>query len=271
MIGKPANQITDGLSALLYRQIQDLVVQKILKRVTKQLDTLPEHIDWKTARVRAEQAKLLYRSGAIIWLNAILGFATVLELKTAYSPWVLPLWLAALCLAVAARLFDRTRFLSKARDDEPTEHWFWRFTLGCAVTGGLWGILGSSVAFSNPDSLDLLFITLVLGGATAAGVMQRSIYLPAFHAYSWLAVLPLAISLFALGTPPFICMGSTLVAYVVVIAMVGGHSHRWIIQSLRLQVEQGLLAADLQSKVTENEAVNAELKQSETRFRAIFD
>ena len=97
------------------------------------------------ARVRAEQAKLLYRSGAIIWLNAILGFITVLELKTTYASWLLHLWLAALCLAVAVRLFDRNRFLSKAREDEPAERWFWRFTLGCAVTGGLWGILASSV------------------------------------------------------------------------------------------------------------------------------
>jgi diguanylate cyclase (GGDEF)-like protein/PAS domain S-box-containing protein len=273
MIGKPANQPAGGLFAFLHRQIQDLVIKRALDPLTNQPDAFLECFDWKTvdARVRAEQAKLLYRSGAIIWLNAILGFITVLELKTTYASWLLHLWLAALCLAVAVRLFDRNMFLSKAREDEPAERWFWRFTLGCAVTGGLWGILASAVAFSSRDSLDLLFITLVLGGATAAGVMQRSLYLPAFHAYSWLAVFPLAIALFALGTPIFICMGSTLVAYVVVLAMVGRHSHRWIINSLRLQVEQGLLAADLQSKVTENEAVNAELKQSEARFRAIFN
>jgi diguanylate cyclase (GGDEF)-like protein/PAS domain S-box-containing protein len=273
MMGKPANQTAGGPSALLYRQLQDLVVKKIFGPFTRQPDAFPECFGWKTtdARVRAEQAKLLYRSGAIIWLNAVLGFITVLELKTAYTTWALHVWLAGLCLAVGVRLLDRKRFLSKARDDEPAEHWFWRFTLGCAATGGLWGILASSVAFSNPDSLDLLFITFVLGGATAAGVTQRSIYLPAFHAYLCLAVLPLAISLFALGNPIFICMGSTLVAYVVVLTMVGRHSHRWIISSLRLQVEQGLLAADLQSKVTENEAVNAELKKSEARFRAIFN
>jgi diguanylate cyclase (GGDEF)-like protein/PAS domain S-box-containing protein len=273
MIGKPSNRTAGGPGAFLHHGIPDLVVRKIIDPITQEEDAFQELFDRKaiTAKVRAEQARLLYGSGGIIWCNAVLGIVTVLELKTAYPAWILISWLVALCLVVAARLVDRKMFLVKVLAEELTERWFQRFTLGCGVTGCLWGGLASSVAFSSRDPLDLVFITLVLGGATAAGVIQRSTYLPAFYAFTGPAVIPLAISLFTLESPIFICMGSAIAAFAVVMAMVGRHSHRWFIRSLRLQIEQGVLATDLQSKVAENQVINAELKQSETRFRTIFN
>lgn len=273
MIWKSANNTANGPGAFLHHEIPGLIVRKIVEPVTEEQDAFLKLFDWKAidAKVRAEQAWLLYQSGGIISFNVVLGLITVLELKTAYPAWILFSWLGALCLVVAVRLIDRKMFLSKDLAEEPTERWFRRFTLGCGVTGCLWGGLASSVAFSSRDSLDLVFVTLVLGGTTAAGVIQRSTYLPAFYAFTGPAIIPLAISLFVLESPIFICMGSAIGAFAIVMAMVGRHSHRWFIRSLRLKVEQGVLAADLQCKVAENEVINSELKQSETRFRTIFN
>lgn len=57
-------------------------------------------------------------------------------------------------------------------------------------------------------------------------------------------------------------MGLALAAYAVVTALTGHRNHRWIVDTLRLRIEQTALAAELQVKVIENERVNAERSRS---------
>ena len=53
-----------------------------------------------------------------------------------------------------------------------------------------------------------------------------------------------------------------MAAYALGIGLIGRRNNRWIIDTLRLRIEQTALAADLQAKIEENELVNAEKRRS---------
>ena len=209
--------------------------------------------------VRAEQLRILWGSSAGLWFNPVVALIVAAEFRHVYPVWALLLWVALFCVVVAARVLNEMGTLKEQRIDWRARRRLRRHILGCAVTGGLWGGFAASVILTTYDPTYHVFITFVIGGMTAGAVLQQAAYLPGFYTFAGSATLPLILATIGSRQALSIPMALAMVAYVAATALVGYRNNRWIVDTLRLRIEQAKLAADLRSKINEIELVNAEL------------
>jgi diguanylate cyclase (GGDEF)-like protein/PAS domain S-box-containing protein len=210
--------------------------------------------------VRAEQIEALYRAPAIMLANPINASILAVVLWPAYPAWILLLWIALLCVVVMVRFIDRARYLRQPHESGHEIDWAVRFTIGAAVTGCLWGLAGS-VVFISPDPVAHVVVTFVLGGMTVGAAFQQSAYLPAFFSFALPAVVPQVVCYLVKGDKVSIAMGLMLAAYVAVVVSMGRYIHRWIVEAMRLRLEQATSNRELQASVAESKAVLNELEQ----------
>ncbi len=212
------------------------------------------------AAVRAEQIKALYHAPAIMLINPINASILAAVLWQAYPAWILLLWVGLFCIVVGLRFIDRARYLRQPHQSEHEVLWAKRFTVGAAATGLLWGLSGS-VVFISPDPVAHLVVTFALGGMTVGAVFQQSAYLPAFFCFTLPAIVPQVVCYLAKGDRSSIAMGLMLAAYAVVVTLMGRYLNRWIVETVRLRLEQAAANSELQAAVAESKAVLNEIEQ----------
>jgi diguanylate cyclase (GGDEF)-like protein/PAS domain S-box-containing protein len=212
------------------------------------------------AAVRAEQIKVLYQAPAIMLANPINASILAVVLWPAYPAWVLLVWVGLFCLVVGARFGDRVRFLQQRCENQHKVNWARRFTVGAGATGFLWG-LSASVVFVSPDPVAHVIVAFAVGGMTVGAVFQQSAYLPAFLAFTLPAVVPQVVCYLLKGDRTSVAMGLMLAAYAVVVALMGRHINRWIIETVRLRLEQAAANRELRTAVAESKAVLNEIEQ----------
>jgi diguanylate cyclase (GGDEF)-like protein/PAS domain S-box-containing protein len=211
------------------------------------------------AAIRAEQIKALYRSPAIMLVNPINASILATVLWPAYPAWVLLTWIGMFCVVVGLRLVDRANYLRKQRSGRRISQGT-RFAVGAAATGLLWG-LSASVVFISPDSILPVVVTFVVGGMTVGAAFQQSAYLPAFFWFALPATIPQVVAFLAKGDRVSIAMSGMLAVYVVVVALMGRYINRWIVETLRLRLEQATVNSRLQASVAETRSVLHEIEQ----------
>ena len=212
------------------------------------------------AAVHAAQIKALYHAPAIMLVNPINASILAAVLWPSYPAWILLLWIGLFCVVVSVRLVDRARYLRQPHDSGHEVSWARRFTVGAAVTGCLWGLSGSVVLVS-PDPVAHVVVTFVLGGMTVGAVFQQSAYLPAFFSYALPAVVPQVVFYLGKGDRISIAMGLMLAAYVAVVALMGRYINRWIVETVRLRLDQAADNCNLQAAIAESKAVLNEIEQ----------
>ena len=212
------------------------------------------------AAVRTEQIKALYHAPPIMLVNPINASILAAVLWQAYPAWILLLWVGLICVVVGARFVDRARYLRQPPKSGREVSWARRFTIGAAATGCLWG-LSASVVFVSPDPVLQVVVTFVLGGMTVGAVFQQSAYLPAFFSYALPATIPQVVCYLAKGDRISTAMGLMLVAYVVVVVLMGRYINRWIVETVRLRLNQAAVNSELQTAVAESKAVLNEIEQ----------
>jgi diguanylate cyclase (GGDEF)-like protein/PAS domain S-box-containing protein len=212
------------------------------------------------AAIRAEQIKALYHAPAIMLVNPINASILAAVLWPAYPAWILLLWIGLFYVVVSVRFADRARYLRQPHESGHEVNWAKRFTVGAAATGCLWG-LSASVVFVSPDPVAHVVVTFVLGGMTVGAVFQQSAYLPAFFSYALPAVVPQFICYLAKGDRVSIAMGLMLAAYVAVVALMGRYINRWIVETMRLRLDQAAVNSKLRAAVTESKAILNEIEQ----------
>jgi diguanylate cyclase (GGDEF)-like protein/PAS domain S-box-containing protein len=156
------------------------------------------------------------------------------------------------------RLVDRARYLRQPHDSGHEVSWARRFTVGAAATGFLWGLSGSVVVVT-PDPV--AHVVVSFGDMTVGAVFQQSAYLPAFFSYALPAVVPQVVLYLARCDRVSIAMGLMLAAYVVVVALMGRYINRWIVETVRLRLDQAAVNSKLQAAVAESKAVLNEIEQ----------
>jgi len=221
--------------------------------------TLPNQPNLQTA-VRAEQIKTLYHAPAIMLVNPVNASILAAVLWQAYPAWVLLLWVGLFCVVVAARFVDRARFLRRPRESGHEITWARRFSVGAAATGCLWG-LSASVVFVSPDPVAHVVVAFVIGGMTVGAVFQQSAYLPAFLAFTLPAVVPQVVCYLVKGDRTSVAMSLMLAAYAVVVALMGRYINRWIVETVRLRLDQAAANRELRAAVAESKAVLNEIEQ----------
>jgi diguanylate cyclase (GGDEF)-like protein/PAS domain S-box-containing protein len=212
------------------------------------------------AAVHAAQIKALYHAPAVMLVNPINASILAAVLWPSYPAWILLLWIGLFCVVVGVRLVDRARYLRQPHDRGHEVSWARRFTVGAAATGFLWGLSGS-VVLITPDPVAHVVVSFVLGGMTVGAVFQQSAYLPAFFGYALPAVVPQVVLYLARGDRVSIAMGLMLAAYVVVVALMGRYINRWIVETVRLRLDQATVNSKLQAAVAESKAVLNEIEQ----------
>ena len=210
--------------------------------------------------MHAEQIKAIYHAPPIMLINPINASILAVVLWPAYPAWVLLLWIALLCVVVAARFVDRARYLREPHETRHEVAWARRFVIGAAATGLLWGFAGS-VVFVSPDPVAHVVVTFVLGGMTVGAVFQQSAYLPAFFAYALPATVPQVVCYLAKGDRTSVAMGLMLAMYVAVVVLMGRYINRWISETVRLRLDQAAANSKLQAAVAESKAVLNEIEQ----------
>jgi diguanylate cyclase (GGDEF)-like protein/PAS domain S-box-containing protein len=212
------------------------------------------------AAVHAAQIKALYHAPAVMLVNPINASILAAVLWPSYPAWILLLWIGLFCVVVGVRLVDRARYLRQPHESGHEVSWARRFTVGAAATGFLWGLSGSVVVVT-PDPVAHVVVSFALGGMTVGAVFQQSAYLPAFFSYALPAVVPQVVLYLARGDRVSMAMGLMLAAYVVVVALMGRYINRWIVETVRLRLDQAAVNSKLQTAVAESKAVLNEIEQ----------
>ena len=193
-------------------------------------------------------------------VNPINASILAAVLWPAYPAWILLLWVGLICVVVGARFVDRARYLRQPHESG-------REVAGPGVLPSApprrvsFGASAASVVFVSPDPVAHVVVTFVLGGMTVGAVFQQSAYLPAFFSYALPATVPQVVCYLAKGDRISIAMGLMLAAYVVVVALMGRYINRWIVETVRLRLDQAAVNSELQAAVAESKAVLNEIEQ----------
>lgn len=216
--------------------------------------------------IRAEQIRLIYSSPIVLVFNLVNAAVAAGLLRKLYPVEAIVAWLGLFALLIPARLVAWRRFHQAKPKPEAMQAWAMAATAGAAATGLLWGLLGT-VFFVTAEPVYYVFAIFALGGMTAGSALKDSAYLPSFYGFVAPAIAPTVAALMARGGVLFDTMGLMLVAFTIVLVMVGRGNNSWINDSIRLRIDQAVLNADLQ-KATAQMAENLEALRRHQRDMA---
>ncbi len=191
--------------------------------------------------VRSEQIRLLREHPSLILFNLVNALLVLVVLWRIFPHQLLVGWCALFAVVIPARLILAR--LSRQRS-WATATLARIGVAGSAATGAAWGLLAWPI-LTIPGLTYPVFIIFVLGGMTAGAVLLDAPYLPAFVSFVLPILAPASIAFVMRGDEASIAMGLMLLAFTVVHAVVGWRANRWIVDTLRLQVQRENLTADL--------------------------
>jgi signal transduction histidine kinase/ActR/RegA family two-component response regulator len=139
-------------------------------------------------------------------------------------------------------------------------------TAGSGFSGLLWGM--SSACLRPDDIVEQTFLAFVIGGMCAGALVSLSYYLPAFIAYVYSSVLPLAGGFLVDGRPIYAAMGCMTMVFAGAVTFAARHFNRAFVSGLRLNLDLSERTKELTQRTEELIAVNrrleAEIAQRET-------
>ena len=197
----------------------------------------PTSEEFKSIHVTNEiyntQIDTLYRQTPIVLIVNVLNSSLVAVVLASYMRQAL--WLIFLALTVlltVIRVVGWKFYWSRAIAIPPTPKWAIIATIGSGLSGLLWGA-GSALLL--PDSLvEQTFVAFVVGGMCVASLVSFSFYLPAFIAYVFPALLPLAGRFFLDG---WAVHGDMMVVFALAITLAAYKSSHSFANGLRLNFD----------------------------------
>jgi signal transduction histidine kinase len=155
--------------------------------------------------------------------------------------------------AIAWRLYRRNQ-----TSNGLTIKWAIIATLGSGLSGLLWGV-GSTLLLPG-NILEQTFLAFVIGGMCAGALVSLSYYLPAFMAYTYSSVLPLAGSFLAEGRIVNVAMGCMTVVFAGAVTLAAYYFNRAFERGFRLNLDLAERTGDLTKRTEELIAANARLR-----------
>jgi signal transduction histidine kinase/CheY-like chemotaxis protein len=186
-----------------------------------------------TNAIYVSQIDTLYQQTPMVLTVNIINSSLVAVVLASYmgqSLWLI--FLALTFLVTAIHMIGWKIYWSYAESVRLTARWAVFATLGCGLSGLLWGA-GSALLL--PDSLvEQTFVAFVIGGMCVASLVSSSFYLPAFIAYVFPASFPLAGRFFFDG---WSIHGDMMVVFAVAITLAAYKSSRSFASGLRLKFD----------------------------------
>ena len=183
-----------------------------------------------------DQIKHVYRPILYIILgNTIASIAILIMLWHTVSGYVLFAWFSAMTFASLYRIVVFFRYRKYFQPDLAIRYGRY-YTIGSAMYGVLWGIAGI-VLLSQDNITYQLYLTLLLIGVAGAGVITKTAWLPAIHAFLPTTLIPIS-TLLLLSDDFFkASIGTGILALIIVIYTYAIHANKDLKESFRLRYE----------------------------------
>jgi signal transduction histidine kinase len=213
--------------------------------------------------IRAAQVSAVFRQMpialAVNLLNAAITAIVLQQLAAATVPFV---WLCLVTLVTAGRwvLWQHYRRAHSRVEDAP--RWSLLATCGSLIAGLCWG-LGGVVLFPAVPVIGQIFLTFVIGGMCAGGVVLSASHLPALLAFLLSASLPMAVRFLCEGTVTGSALGAMILVFAAALSVAGGHLNRIFTETMRLRFELNEANLCLQAEIAERQATEAALRQAQ--------
>ncbi|ACK51622.1 diguanylate cyclase/phosphodiesterase with GAF sensor [Methylocella silvestris BL2] len=215
-----------------------------------------------------EQVRILYRTPAILAINAVAALLCAFILQPIFPAWVLAAWVGLFCIVISARIFDRWRYKHELQSVEAAGGWGRRFVFGAAATGCLWALAGS-VILLTPDPAYHAFIALMLAGVMAGAVISNSAYLPALVAFVAPAVLPVILAFLIRSDPTSISAALLLAAFAALVGIAGLNVNRWIASRVRRKIARESWTVDVEKEIAERKLAESELRRANQSLKIV--
>jgi len=183
--------------------------------------------------------------------------AVVLALYSGKTPWLI--FLVLTVALTVLRLIGWRQYYSRLQPGVSTAKWAFLAIAGSGLSGAIWGV-GSALLLPG-NLVEETFVAFVIGGMCVASLISFSYYFPAFLAYVFPAVLPMAGRFFWDGWP---IHGDMMVVFAVTITLAAYHSARGFSTGLHLNL-------DLTERTRELTAANSRLELEMVQRRVVED
>jgi len=210
-------------------------------------------------RIRAEQVRMIYRTGPVGVLGATVTavfLAGALQFIGSASLLGTELWLTYVVLVAAGHLVLCRRFWRAAPADAAWRPWASWFVAFGVAEGTIWGV--ASAALTTPGQVDQHLLVLTAASSVASGALAAfGTYLPAFYALLFPFAVPYAIAA-AVGRGPFDHVLAILIPiYIIAFAVLALRINAGLLEILRLRFENQDLARELRIQKEAAEQANA--------------
>ena len=220
----------------------------------------PPNANRHRQQIRAEQIRLLFEQlPAALIATTIVGALVVYVLWGHVSPLWLLLWLLALAVTTAVRVWLMRAYFSAKPSVSQAGQWGRRFLAGVLISGVVWGLAGV-FPFSSDAALQELFLLFVLAGLAAGGMSTLSSFRGAYAAFLVPAILPFAVKLMTREGEMFLAMSSMLILFIAMMSLISARHYRSVTESLRLRFDNADLLDDLASARDHQQTINRELE-----------
>src|SRR6516165_4751122 len=218
-----------------------------------------------TREVFISQIDNLYQQTPIVLtVNAVNSSLVAVVLASYMGQTLWLIFLALTLLLTVVRVVGWKFYWSRAVAIPSTPKWAIIATIGSGLSGLLWGA-GSALLL--PDSLvEQTFVAFVVGGMCVASLVSFSFYLPAFIAYVFPALLPLAGRFFLDG---WAVHGDMMVVFALAITLAAYKSSHSFANGLRLNFDliektKALSAANtrLEGEIAQRRVAEDKLRQA---------
>jgi signal transduction histidine kinase/ActR/RegA family two-component response regulator len=210
-------------------------------------------------KIYTAQIEALYQHTPMVLAVNIVNSALVALVLASYMEqtrwWV---FFGSVVALTAVRAIAWSRHRHNRKPDEATTKWAIVATAGSALSGLLWG-LGSTLLLTD-NIVEQTFLAFVIGGMCAGALVSLSYYLPAYIAYVFFAVFPLASSLLSDGRIVYTAMGGMAVVFVAAVTFAAHHFNRSFVRGLRLNLDLSERTEELTRRTEELTAVNSRLE-----------
>jgi len=196
--------------------------------------------------VRAEKIRLLIENHADRYLSLLVAAIVIAVVWFIYPVWLLSVWFALSLGTALLRSWLGFRFRSAVRSPEAVRRWAVVFSSGAAVSGVLWGCVGS-IALVTPSPALQFFSVMVVGGMMAGGVMIDAASASAMICFALPTVVPAILVLMSRGDLPHFGMGVLLALFSAVIISAAFKLNRGIVQNIQLRFGRDALLAKVQT------------------------
>ncbi|HEY9147025.1 MAG TPA: EAL domain-containing protein, partial [Thiobacillus sp.] len=226
-------------------------------------------------RLRAAQIALVYNQAGPTLIGAVAALLFYVYVLYGYvPPFMLGSWLLASSLVYGARYLLVHRYQQTSPDHIERNPWDTWYLLGALLSGVMWGISGVVLLPEHSIAHQAFLIVGVTGlgaGATVSYAPLRGVP----QAFIVPALAPFGLHLIATGGDLQQMMGFVVLMFMAVLLVAAASTYQSIERSLRLGLENELMAQGLRQAKDEADELNRELRaeiderrHAELRIRA---